>query len=220
MLTCPNCPKQFKNEIALKVHLGRTHFLYTEYTCPTCKKQFVFSSRRQKRIYCSPACKYKGLEKRFVGAANPAFKGGALEKQCLYCHKKFKAERSSHKRYSKYCNVSCASRSWWKNPHAHAKLNYKGTNFRTRFEYNYAKWLDEYRLTWFYRPKTFSLSDDATYTPDFFVKEWNIFIDLPSRVNSALQSKIDTFRIKYPNHEIKIMLPDELNQIIKGEIHA
>ena len=213
MSTCSECNRDFKNETALRVHLGRSHYIATTYTCPTCKKTFTCSQRKTKRIYCSEKCKYKGLEKRYQGEANPSYKGGLMEKVCLYCNKTFKADRSHSRRYARYCSLSCSSKFMWSNKGDRRRLEYKGSHFRTELEYKYAVWLDSYKLTWFYEPKSFYLRD-GVYTPDFYIMEWNTFVDIPRKITPNIERRIDFFKQAYPNHDLKIMLPEELEQII------
>lgn len=213
MPACDKCNRDFKTEMALRVHGGRSHYVSIDYTCPICKRNFKCSKSKSKRVYCSAKCKYKGLKKRYRGKSNPSYKGGCIEKKCLNCGKIFKAERWHSKRYAIYCSLSCSSKKMWNAKPDKRRLGYKGTRFRTELEYKYAVWLDSYKLTWFYEPKTFQIGGNV-YTPDFYIKEWNTFVDIPRRITRNIQRKIEAFKTDFANHDLKVMSPEELELII------
>jgi hypothetical protein len=46
------------------------------------------------------------------------------------------------------------------------------------WELSFARWLDMQELTWLYESRTFLLSSGERYTPDFWVQEWDTFIEI------------------------------------------
>ena len=55
------------------------------------------------------------------------------------------------------------------------KTDYKGIQFRSKLEAQWAKFLDSISMRWVYEPETFKFSDGTLYMPDFFLpdsKQW------------------------------------------------
>jgi hypothetical protein len=50
--------------------------------------------------------------------------------------------------------------------------------FRSTWEVKYAEALDRAGLAWFYEPDRLLLSDGRTYTPDFWIVEWNSYVEI------------------------------------------
>lgn len=54
--------------------------------------------------------------------------------------------------------------------------------FKSTWELRFAKWLDvgteEITFTWVYEPCALLLSDGRRYFPDFWVKEWDAFVEI------------------------------------------
>ena len=62
------------------------------------------------------------------------------------------------------------------------------------WELSFARWLDEQELDWNYEPKTLLLSTSKRYVPDFWVQEWETYVELkaPHRdTDKAKQAKAD-----------------------------
>ena len=57
------------------------------------------------------------------------------------------------------------------------------------WERGFARWLDEQELTWAYEPCTFLLSTGTRYTPDFWVQEWNTYVELKASHRSAAKTQ-------------------------------
>lgn len=56
--------------------------------------------------------------------------------------------------------------------------NYKGYRFRSRLEARWAVFLDALGMTWSYEHEGFELGDGLLYLPDFFVQEWDCWIEI------------------------------------------
>lgn len=95
-------------------------------------------------------------------------------------------------------------------------FQYKNINFRSEIEAEYAKWLDQSGLTWFYEPTTYRLSDGSKFTPDFFVNEWNMFVTIQRQHSDNKHAQMTRFLDEYKNLDLKIMYEDEALQIIRS----
>lgn len=198
----------------MRIHKGRAHFQSIEFTCHNCRKTFQQSAKAKPKKYCGKKCKYKHLTKRYAGAGNPAYKGGFIDKVCENCEKAFRVERSSPRRYSRFCSKSCFSKKMWEAGRPSYVLN--GFRFRTALHLDYARYLTDIGLTWFYRPKCFSFQD-MTFKPDFYISEWNMFVHVPKKPTRVIELKIKSFLDEYPCYELKVLFPDELYQITNME---
>lgn len=70
--------------------------------------------------------------------------------------------------------------------------------FRSTWELRAARLLDHLELiTWFYEPKVLLLTDGRTYTPDFWVEEWNRFVE----IKGWSRGKRDLSKVKAAIHD-------------------
>ena len=79
---------------------------------------------------------------------------------------------------------------------------------RSSYEIAFAKWLDSRNLTWKYEPKRFYLKD-RTYAPDFFIKEWKVWIEIKGWFHERHQETIKQFR-EYNSNENMLVLTKPL----------
>jgi len=57
----------------------------------------------------------------------------------------------------------------------------------------FAQQLDEVGIAWVYEPRRFKLSW-CTYLPDFYLPEFDIWVEVKGFMSEEAQQKIDTFR--------------------------
>lgn len=57
------------------------------------------------------------------------------------------------------------------------KTQYKQMTFRSRLESHWAFLFDTMGLIYVYEPQGYAFGD-ATYLPDFFIPEWNVFVEI------------------------------------------
>ncbi len=69
---------------------------------------------------------------------------------------------------------------------------------RSSYEYKYAKYLDQNNILWYYEIETFPLSNEMTYTPDFFLPEYEKFIEIKGWMKPQSKIKIERFLEEYP----------------------
>jgi hypothetical protein len=93
----------------------------------------------------------------------------------------------------------------------------KGTYYnniwmRSSYEIKFAKWLDEHFVPWKYESKTFDLGN-TTYTPDFYLPEINLYIEIKGWWRDDAKKKFDLFLQKYPTNKIKVFNKEKLQSI-------
>jgi len=79
---------------------------------------------------------------------------------------------------------------------------------RSTYELAYAKYLDEHKILWMYEMETFDLGD-TTYTPDFFLPQFEKFIEIKGWMRKEYQEKIDKFREQYP-WDLEVLFKEDL----------
>ena len=77
--------------------------------------------------------------------------------------------------------------------------------FKSNWERQFAQWLDRENLTWLYEAHTYVLSSGARYTPDFFVQEWQTYVEIKGTdffdrgcAATALKDGLDLLVLKGP----------------------
>ena len=92
--------------------------------------------------------------------------------------------------------------------------NYKGKikKFRSTWEANFAKWCDLYGIKWEYEPKIFDLGY-TSYTPDFYLPEFDKFVEIKGRWYEKSKQKMKKFFKIYSNINLIILCKKELNQL-------
>lgn len=141
-----------------------------EVQCAHCGELFrqPNATPSQQREFCSHAC---------ANRATAAKRDGHELLRCRKCGAQFKAYKSEGRQF---CSHPCAtSAPQWlaarsntavktiasKKPH----VPYGSHLFRSKWERDFAAWLDVLGASWAYEPRRFTLSDGRAYTPDFRV---------------------------------------------------
>ena len=58
------------------------------------------------------------------------------------------------------------------------ETRYKGHRFRSRLEARWAVFFDSIGIEWEYEPEGFSMPDGEYYLPDFYIEDWNTWIEI------------------------------------------
>lgn len=74
---------------------------------------------------------------------------------------------------------------------------YNGIRYRSNYEVSVAKFFDDNNINFMYEPYTFKVSDDF-YTPDFYVSEFDCFVEVKGLFGLGSKSKISKFLTLYP----------------------
>lgn len=93
-----------------------------------------------------------------------------------------------------------------------SKVVYNNTNMRSIWEVNFAKWLHLSNVKWKYESKTFDLGD-CTYTPDFYLPEFDCYIEIKGYLTDYARNKINKFKKLYNDINFKLYKEKKLKQI-------
>lgn len=88
---------------------------------------------------------------------------------------------------------------------------YKNTKFRSSWEVNIAKAFDNFNIFWKYEKYRFNLKN-TTYTPDFYIPEYNCFIEVKGHRKESLYKTIElskTYKI--------IIIEKDLHNLINNK---
>lgn len=92
------------------------------------------------------------------------------------------------------------------------RVKYKGINMRSSWEVAYAKYLDRNKVKWLYEPKTFDLGG-MTYTPDFYLIEKEIYIEIKGYLSLEGKNKINLFRKNFSNLNLLVYRQNHLRRM-------
>jgi len=152
-----------------------------KYVSPKAENSYNYiDGRCSKKYYCIICGKEISLSSGFYG-----------NKKCSSCHAKTKTP------------------TFGKLPSHGKRIHYKNNCFRSTWESNFAKWLDKNNIKWLYESKTFKL-DNGTYTPDFYLPEFNLWIEVKGYWRDNAKVKFELFKQKYCGERIKILGRQEL----------
>ncbi len=96
------------------------------------------------------------------------------------------------------------------------------TEFQHPSEKEFAKLLDYYGIQWEYEPRTFPLeynedgSIRSAFTPDFYLTEQDLYIELTTqspRLNNLKNKKIRKLKERYPETNIKLLNRRDIRKI-------
>ena len=94
--------------------------------------------------------------------------------------------------------------------------------FVNEAELEYAKLLDYYDVAWEYEPRTFVLEQDESgrvteaFTPDFFLPEQNLYVEITAMKQSLVtrkNRKLRKLRERYPDVRIKLFYRRDLERL-------
>lgn len=96
-------------------------------------------------------------------------------------------------------------------------LNNGNLCFRSSWELEFAKYLDSIEEEWKYESKQFHLGD-STYTPDFYLKNFDLYIEIKGFWQRGYKEKFEKFKLLYSNTDIVVIEhspPYELPNLFK-----
>ena len=71
------------------------------------------------------------------------------------------------------------------------RTKYNGVIFRSRLEAQWAVFWDELGVKWEYEPKTFPLSDGKQYTPDFWIVDLALWVEIKPNAKIAHEEEAE-----------------------------
>jgi hypothetical protein len=100
----------------------------------------------------------------------------------------------------------------------------RATNFAHQSEQEFAHILDFYHIAWQYEPRTFPIEWDAegnvakSFTPDFYLPEHNLYIELTTLKQPLVTKKnrkVRKLRELYPEVSIKVLYASDYRKLIE-----
>ena len=209
--------------------------------CARKKCKNIFEAQlSDKTIYCSCSCAAKvnnakrgpcseevklKISRALKGRKNPHHgnKGkdfiSKVEKLCAnpHCQKSFFSERWMHR---KFCSVQCSISFTGSKPTSPKASKGKGGVrsdigpyfFYSHWEANIARLFNYLKIKWLYQPKTFAL-DTQTYTPDFYLPEYDFYLEVKNFLWEYSKIRDEKFRKLYPNIILILLLKKEYLEI-------
>ena len=200
-----------------------------------CNKEISYRAWKYGQGMCI-YCAHKGfkhnkktkdkIKKANSGKNNHNYKNGIKNKKvyCIDCDKRLKNN------YAKRCG-SCAGKKRFqnikelvrarkrvlgKNNPMFGKLpkhgiygKFKGIKMRSSWEIKFAQFLSLSGIKYKYESKTFDLKT-TTYTPDFYIKKWDLYIEIKGMWIHDAKQKFNKFKRLYPNINIKVFNESKL----------
>jgi len=80
---------------------------------------------------------------------------------------------------------------------------YKGIWMRSSYEIKFAQFLDLSEIKWLYEPEVFDL-DNTTYTPDFYIPEWDLYVEVKGWWRKQAKTKFMKFKKQYIDKNIEV----------------
>jgi len=219
---------QWKNGVTLK-----TYYCINS----NCNNTVSYRAYRYGSGLCNPCCKLGRIltkeTKVKIGKGNSGKKNGhyknGIKNRKVYCIDCGKLLKNN---YSKRCK-SCSSKERLNRPEEKLKSrlrvlgnknpmfgklpkwgivgSYKKTKCRSFYELNFARFLTCSHIKWKYESKTFDLGN-TTYTPDFYLPEFDTYIEIKGIWIHDAKEKFNNFKKKYKDIKIKIFNQEELNR--------
>jgi hypothetical protein len=107
-------------------------------------------------------------------------------------------------------NSNFYGKKYW--PKRGKELIYDNIRFRSNWELLTAKYFDTNNIKWQYEPKVFILNDEMTYTPDFYLRDSNKWIEVKGYWYDDAIIKYNEFISIFKNIEIEIWDEVKLKQ--------
>jgi len=86
--------------------------------------------------------------------------------------------------------------------------------FRSSWEANYARLLNQQGVAWEYEKDTFELSSGGSYTPDFKI-DTNEYIEIKGWLTSKAKEKLKLFKSEYPHVNLQLIQRNEYRKLYK-----
>jgi hypothetical protein len=117
---------------------------------------------------------------------------------------------SSKKNVRKGNESNFYGKKYW--PKRGKELIYDNIRFRSNWELLTAKYFDKNNIKWQYEPKVFILDEEMTYTPDFYLPDFNKWIEVKGYWYDDAVIKYKKFISIFKNIEIEIWDEVQLKQ--------
>jgi len=203
--------KAIRGETKDKNHPRYNSDRHTDHYCIECNNEISYLNWKCGSGLCKKCSRKKKRNGRFLD-------GRTLKKyHCIDCNNKITL-------YAKRC-PSCATKQIirenghpnkgriFQNAGYYGRGDYyKNIWMRSSYELKFAKFLDLSDYKWKYESKTFDLGN-TTYTPDFYIPEWDLHIEIKGWWKDDAKKKFKLFKKLYSKVNIKILMKENLEEI-------
>lgn len=183
--------------------------------CGSCAVKEAFKNPEDNSNYIDG----RSLKKNFCVDCNKQI--GVNAKRCRVCYLKINRGKNCSwfgKHHTEEAKRKISEANKGKNNAMFGKIagrakwtKYKSKWFRSVWEVLFAQFLDLSGIKWQYEPKTFDLGN-TTYTPDFYIAEWDCYIEIKGWWRFQDKSKFKIFRKKYFNTNTRVLMKKELQE--------
>jgi hypothetical protein len=84
---------------------------------------------------------------------------------------------------------------------------------KSTYETRFAIALTQLDILWEYETKSFELYNISPYHPDFYLPEYNLWIEVKGYLNDKAKEKLNQFTIKYPNEKLRMVYDNDIKII-------
>ena len=208
-IICKTCKGNFVSPFSSAKYCGpdcKPSKKIHELTCEYCTTRFMSSS--MKRKFCSKACSGMAHRDRRTHV-------------CLRCRKEFEEKKY---RNPVFCSYAC----WIDEENdplgAMRRLSikgrnnlYKGITFRSLLESRFAKILDSEEIEWKYEfcriPWVDSAGFARTYTPDFFLPAFGLYVEIKGYLGSKDQEKMKCVYEQHPELVLIMLFRKDIHML-------
>jgi DNA-directed RNA polymerase subunit RPC12/RpoP len=187
-----------------------------KYYCIDCGKKIAWTTwfYGTKRCFdCSS--KERSRSKIVTGKNSPTYKHG--KPKCVDCGKQLTCYTNERCRdcYKKDLSKSRMGRGnpMYGKPTPYSKrLYYNGVCMRSTWETNFAKFLSLSGINWEYEKHRFNLGE-CTYTPDFYLPEFDCYIEIKGWWRDESLKRFNLFIKKYKDIKITVLMREQLVEL-------
>ena len=191
-----------------KFHSGKNHPNFGR-KFPECSKRMKTDNPMFKEVNKKKVS--KSLKKLFSTPEHcNHWSGGWQNKyKCIDCGKQV---THGALRCKSCANKDILSSTFGKCTNIYQNFYYNRLPFRSSWEANFAKWLDLSGIKWKYESRTFNLGN-TTYTPDFYLPEFDCYIEIKGYWRKDAKQKVNKFKRKFKNIFLLVFEKDKLNTL-------
>jgi len=211
-LKCTNCAILIYipiSKLILKTHFCSKKCNYDYHhkiiKCDFCGKTKTYTkanynqkkSKFQNHFFCTSKCSQKfHTAEKHQSYGKPAWSKGLT--------------KNTHSSLKKISEKMCG----YNNPMFNKKVDRSGMNFffedlghrcRSSWEANFARILKHVGINYKYEPKTFKLNKGDSYTPDFYVVDFDLYVEIKGWETPKFKEKFKRFKQEYPKQNILLI---------------
>jgi len=190
-------------------------------------KEYIVKKTNACQIAKEIGCTHKNIlyyMKKFnIPRRNPSEAKIGIPKPKSFSKKISKIKKKFHKLHPNFCkgknNSMFGVHRYGKDspaygkPASHGKgAYYNNVYMRSSYEIKFAFFLDCSGIKWEYESKRFYF-EDCTYCPDFYLPEWNLYIEIKGYWRDNTKKRFDLFKKIYPKERIKVLMKPELEKL-------